>query len=117
MLTVEDRRGGKEPHQTAHIAQKLRDAGVGCAIVNLVPTEPAVLRRDRIVVYLALIFLTGLAWSYLLWLAADMAMGGMDMGHFRMIPSGMGFMMPAHTPWRSTEFAFVFAMWTVMMSA
>ena len=108
-------RVGKEPHQTAHIAQKLRDAGVGCAIVNLVPRERAVLRRDRIVVCLALIFLTALAWNYLLWLSADMAMGGLDMGRFRMIPSGMGLMMPAHTPWRSTEFAFVFAMWTVMM--
>jgi predicted metal-binding membrane protein len=44
-----------------------------------------------------------------------MEMGGMDMGDFRMIPSGMGLMMPAHTPWRAMEFAFVFAMWTVMM--
>jgi len=51
----------------------------------------------------------------LLWLSADMAMGGMDMGDFRMIPSGMGLMVPAHTPWRAMEFAFVFAMWTVMM--
>jgi predicted metal-binding membrane protein len=32
-----------------------------------------------------------------------------------MIPSGMGLMMPAHTPWRAMEFAFEFAMWTVMM--
>jgi predicted metal-binding membrane protein len=34
-----------------------------------------------------------------------------------MIPSGMGHMIPAHTPWRAMEFAFVFAMWTVMMVA
>ena len=34
---------------------------------------------------------------------------------FRIIPSGMGLMMPARTPWRAMEFAFVFAMWTVMM--
>jgi predicted metal-binding membrane protein len=58
-----------------------------------------------------------LAWSYVLWLSADVDMGGMDMSGFRMIPSGMGLMMPAHTPWRTTEFAFVFAMWTVMMVA
>jgi predicted metal-binding membrane protein len=32
-----------------------------------------VLRRDRIVVILALTLLTALAWSYLLWLSADMA--------------------------------------------
>jgi predicted metal-binding membrane protein len=74
-----------------------------------------VLRRDRIVVCLALIFLTALAWSYLLWLSVDMDMGGMDMSAFRTIPSGMGLIMPAHTPWRAIEFAFVFAMWTVMM--
>ena len=57
----------QEPHEIAvRIAQKLREAGVGCGIVNLVPTETAVLRRDRIVVGLALIFLTALAWSCLL---------------------------------------------------
>jgi predicted metal-binding membrane protein len=44
-----------------------------------------------------------------------MAMGGTDMGDFRMIPSGMGLMVPAHTPWQAMEFAFVFVMWTVMM--
>jgi hypothetical protein len=48
---------------TARIAQKLRDAGMGCEIVNLVPTPTAVLRRDRIIVILALGLLTGLAWS------------------------------------------------------
>jgi predicted metal-binding membrane protein len=99
----------------AFIATKLRDAGLGCEIVNFVPVETAVLRRDRVVVVLALTLLTALAWSYLLWLSADMAMGGMDMGDFRMIPSGMGLMVPAHTPWQAMEFAFVFAMWTVMM--
>jgi predicted metal-binding membrane protein len=73
------------------------------------------LRRDRIIVVLALGLLTGLAWSYLLLLSADMSMGGMDMTGFRMIPSGMGLMIPADMPWRAMEFAFVFAMWTVMM--
>jgi predicted metal-binding membrane protein len=100
---------------TTRIAQRLRDAGVGCEIVNLVPTPTAVLRRDRIIVILALGLLTGLAWSYLLWLSADMSMGGMDMTGFRMIPFGMGLMIPAHMPWSAMEFAFVFAMWTVMM--
>ena len=106
----------QDNHQLAvRVAQKLRNTGLGCEIVNFVPTETAVLRRDRIVVILALTLLTALAWSYLLWLSADLAMGGMDMGDFRMIPSGMGLMVPAHTPWRAMEFAFVFAMWTVMM--
>jgi predicted metal-binding membrane protein len=51
----------------------------------------------------------------LLWLSADMSMDGMDMTGLRMIPSGMGLMMPADMPWRAMEFAFVFAMWIVMM--
>jgi len=66
-----------------------------------------VLRRDRVVTALALAVLTALAWSYLLWLAADMDMGGMDMS--------TGLMTPAHAPWRVMDFAFLFAMWTVMM--
>src|SRR5262245_40312090 len=32
-------------------------------------------------------------------------------------PSGMGLMIPTHMPWLPMEFAFVFAMWTVMMVA
>ena len=75
----------------------------------------AVLRRDRFVVIAAFIVLTVLAWLYVIWLADDMFMGGMDMAGFRMIPSGMGLMMPLTEPWQPIEFAFVFVMWTVMM--
>jgi predicted metal-binding membrane protein len=99
----------------AVIATRLRAAGIGCEIVNLVPIKAAVLRRDRLLVVVALALLTILAWSYLLWLSAHMDTGGMDMSGFRMIPSGMGDMVPAHTPWAAWEFAFVYAMWTVMM--
>src|SRR5947208_4854068 len=74
-----------------------------------------VLRRDRLVVAGALGVIAALAWGYVLWLAADMDMGGMDMTGFRMIPAGMGIMAPANAPWRGIEFAFVFAMWAVMM--
>src|SRR5450432_4857313 len=74
-----------------------------------------VLRRDRAVILAALIVITGLAWAYVLWLANDMYMGGMDMTGFRMIPAGMGLMMPMSEPWRPIEFAFVFVMWAVMM--
>src|SRR6266478_8503482 len=74
-----------------------------------------VLRRDRLIVAAALALMTGLAWAYVWWLAADMDMGGMDMAGFRMIPAGMGLMMPATAPWTTTEFAFVFVMWAVMM--
>jgi predicted metal-binding membrane protein len=98
-----------------HIAQELRGSGVACEVVEFVPTEAVVLRRDRIIISLALIVLTALAWSYLLWLSADMDMGGMDMTGFRMIPSGMALMVPAHVPWLPIEFAFVFIMWAVMM--
>ena len=38
-----------------------------------------VLRRDRAVIVVALVVITGLAWAYVWWLANDMAMGGMDM--------------------------------------
>src|SRR6266436_2071788 len=55
----------------------------------------AVLRRDRVIVAAAVVVLTALAWAYVWWLAADMDVGGMDMSDFRMIPAGMGLMMPA----------------------
>lgn len=71
-----------------------------------------VLRRDRAAILAALIVITGLAWAYVLWLANDMAMGGMDMTGFRMIPAGMGLMMlPASAPWQPIEFLFMFMMW------
>jgi len=74
-----------------------------------------VLRRDRLVVAGAVGVIIALAWGYMLWLAADMDMGGMDMTGFRMIPAGIGIMAPANAPWGAIEFAFVFAMWAVMM--
>jgi predicted metal-binding membrane protein len=56
-----------------------------------------------------------LACADLVWLAQDMAMDGMDMTGFRMIPAGQGLMMPASAPWQPIEFGYVFAMWVVMM--
>jgi predicted metal-binding membrane protein len=75
----------------------------------------AVLRRDRLLIAGALGAIAALAWGYVLWLAADMDMGGMDMTGFRMIPAGLGLMAPADAPWGVIEFAFVFVMWAVMM--
>jgi predicted metal-binding membrane protein len=75
----------------------------------------ALLRRDRLIVAGALAAIVVMAWAYVLWLAADMDMGGMDMTGFRMIPAGIGIMAPANAPWTAIEFAFVFAMWAVMM--
>jgi predicted metal-binding membrane protein len=78
-------------------------------------TLETLLRRDRVVVAGALSLIVALAWGYVLWLAADMDMGGMDMTGFRMIPAGVGLMAPANAPWSLIEFVFVFAMWAVMM--
>src|ERR1700749_2567386 len=75
----------------------------------------AVLRRDRLLIAGALGAIAALAWRYVLWLAADMDMGGMDMTGFRMIPAGLGLMAPANGPWGGIEFALVFVMWAVMM--
>ena len=74
-----------------------------------------VLRRDRVIVAAALVIIIALAWGYVLWLANDMDMGGMDMTGFRMIPAGMGIMLPAAASWKAIEFAYVFVMWAVMM--
>jgi predicted metal-binding membrane protein len=78
-------------------------------------TLETVLRRDRLIVAGALAAIVALAWIYVLWLAADMDMGGMDMDGFRMIPAGIGIMLPASEPWRAVEFVYVFLMWAVMM--
>ncbi len=79
------------------------------------PGLEALLQRDRAVVIAALAIITALAWAYIIWLAGDMAMDGMDMTGFRMIPAGQGLMMPASAPWQPLEFAYVFVMWAVMM--
>ena len=81
------------------------------------PSLEAVLRRDRAVVFAALAVITALAWADIIWLADDMAMDGMDMTGFRMIPAGQGLMMPASAPWQPLEFVYVFAMWAVMMTS
>src|SRR5215471_5669831 len=75
----------------------------------------AVLRRDRLLDASALAVTVALAWAYVLWLAAEVDMGGMDMTGVRMIPAGNGIMLPANEPWRAIEFAYVFVMWAVMM--
>lgn len=78
-------------------------------------TLETVLRRDRLIVASALGLIAALAWAYVLWLAADMDMDGMNMRGFRMVPAGMGMMAPVAAPWSVVEFAFVFVMWAVMM--
>ena len=82
----------------ARIGQKLRDAGIKCESIDLMPTDKGVLDHDRFVILLMLTLLTVLAWGYLLWLWADVDMGGMDMTGFRIIPSGMGLMILTPMP-------------------
>jgi predicted metal-binding membrane protein len=76
------------------------------------------LRRDRLAVAAVLTVVTLLAWAYLLWLSAQMApdgitgmadMPGMDMSAMA------GAMAPSIRAWSPADFAFMFAMWAVMM--
>ena len=77
-----------------------------------------VLRRDRAIVSIALAIVTLLAWLYVLRLAADMDMGGMDMTGTRMVSTGIRMVMTSSLqPWSGAEFAFMFLMWSVMMVA
>jgi len=78
-------------------------------------TLEAVLRRDRLLIGGALAIIVALAWGYIVWLTNDMNMGGMDMTGYRMIPAGLGIMLPATEPWGAIEFVYVFIMWAVMM--
>lgn len=75
----------------------------------------AILRRDRVIIIAVLGLLAIFAWAYLVWLSNDMAMNGMDMTGYRMIPAGRALMMPASAPWQPVEFVYVFVMWVVMM--
>lgn len=74
------------------------------------------LRRDRALTLATITIIVGSAWAYVLWLAAGMDMGGMEMDGFRMVSTGIAMVMtPAEAPWSATEFALTFVMWTVMM--
>lgn len=76
----------------------------------------ALLRRDRMIVVAALAIVTILSWAYVLYLAGEMEMGGMEMTGFRMAATATGMVMtPAFQAWNAAEFAFTFAMWLVMM--
>jgi predicted metal-binding membrane protein len=76
------------------------------------------LRRDRAIVSIALAIVTLLAWLYVLRLAADMDMGGMDMAGMRMVSTGINMVMTSRLqPWTGAEFALMFVMWSVMMVA
>jgi predicted metal-binding membrane protein len=94
----------------------------------------AVLRRDRAIVIAAMAIISVLAWTYILWLAAQMSMmempapaagsdgmAGMNMPGMT-TPGASGAMSgmsaatePAFRAWSIAEFSFMFIMWAVMM--
>jgi predicted metal-binding membrane protein len=76
------------------------------------------LRRDRAIVLAALVGLTAIAWTDVLFMARSMsamaAMPGMaDMPGMTMDPFGM--MSPVFGHWSAAHFGTMLAMWTVMM--
>lgn len=70
-----------------------------------------VLKRDRAVIIAALIALTVLSWTYLLWLSAHMSKAAMPS-----MPDMPGMVMaPEIKLWTASDFALTFVMWAVMM--
>ena len=73
-------------------------------------------RRDLLPPLLALLALTVIAWGYVVWLASTMSMPS---GPMPMMPgmemAGSMPPTPAIASWTWVRFAFIFAMWTVMM--
>ncbi len=73
-----------------------------------------VLRRDRAILVSSLVGLAAIAWLYLVILAADMAVGDMQlMGMGKMDPGMMTMVMPM--PWNSNTFLLMVMMWWIMM--
>ena len=67
-----------------------------------------VLLQDRRLVVLALFSLSALAWTYLVVMARQMAVGDMTL-------MGMGTMTMSQMPWSLLTFLLMFIMWSVMM--
>ena len=71
-------------------------------------TIEKVLLQDRRLVVLALFSLSALAWTYLVVMARQMAVGDMTL-------MGMGDMTMSQMPWSLLTFLLMFIMWSVMM--
>ena len=71
-------------------------------------TIEKVLLQDRRLVVLALFSLSALAWTYLVVMARQMAVGDMTL-------MGMGAMTMSQMPWSLLTFLLMFIMWSVMM--
>ena len=79
------------------------------------PRLARILKRERVIVLVAIAAVVAIAWAYIVLLAGAMAMGGMDMSGYRALPALEAMMVPAAQPWAADEIALVFVMWAVMM--
>jgi predicted metal-binding membrane protein len=70
-----------------------------------------VLRHDRILVIATIVAVTVLAWAYIVSLAGVAPAGPSSMDDM----PGMDMAQPTLSPWNFLHFAFMFAMWSVMM--
>jgi len=77
--------------------------------VHNLPAVAAVSRRDRVLISTCLLFITVLAWAYLVHLDRQMSS---SMAYDKMMPA-MG--MTMDMPWTAADVFFTFAMWVVMM--
>jgi len=81
-----------------------------------------VLKRDRVVVLCGLIFLTVVAWTYVLYQAHEMNSMSMQGPRMKMempmdMKMPMEMTMPQLQPWQPTQLVLIFVMWAVMMVA
>jgi len=81
-----------------------------------------VLKRDRVVVLCGLIFLTVVAWTYVLYQAHEMNSMNMQGPRMKMempmdMKMPMEMTMPQLQPWQPTQLVLIFVMWAVMMVA
>jgi predicted metal-binding membrane protein len=74
----------------------------------------ALLSRPRVIVMAALVLLTLLALTYVLWLRAGMMAPSPDMPSMT-VTQMAAMMSPGFAEWSAGHFFFIFAMWTVMM--
>lgn len=74
-------------------------------------------RRPQIGILAGALALTALAWAYVSWLAAHMAVLPALSGMHRMHTTGSAMMAPGFVPWTPVHFLFIFAMWAIMMVA
>ena len=79
--------------------------------------QPALLPRERLVLFAALALLTLLAWVYLFRISAHMAAPGMAMPGMggRATTAAMTAATPARAAWSAADFALAWIMWAVMM--